>query len=151
MEIYYRRSNGNVETVVYLLPDLSTAAPSASEWTAITSSYRVALKGKDKKPKTKTSISTSSPDQSEIAKPKVESEQEKNGTEEKSGVQPADQSQDTCSSGEKNDKDLQPPEVEKQKGSGEDGSNQSADGAGDNLGVEVMEVPLDPKSFSFLL
>ncbi|XP_021950634.1 uncharacterized protein LOC110847903 isoform X2 [Folsomia candida] len=47
MEIYYRRSNGNLETVVYFLPDLSSCVPSLPEWDKITKSYRIALNGPD--------------------------------------------------------------------------------------------------------
>lgn len=45
MEIYYRRSNGNLETVVYFLPDLSSCVPAQNEWDIITKAYRVALYG----------------------------------------------------------------------------------------------------------
>jgi hypothetical protein len=48
MEIYYRRINGNLETVVYFLPDLSSTLPSPKEWTIITRTYRQALYGPDK-------------------------------------------------------------------------------------------------------
>jgi hypothetical protein len=48
MELYYRRNNGNLETVVYFLPDTSGGAiPGQNEWDSIRSLYRIALYGKD--------------------------------------------------------------------------------------------------------
>jgi len=49
MELYYRRSNGNLETVVYLLPDIWSALPTSSEWTRLKGIYRTALYGEEDK------------------------------------------------------------------------------------------------------
>jgi len=48
MELYYRRNNGNLETVVYFLPDTNPSTiPGQMEWDTIRSTYRLALYGKE--------------------------------------------------------------------------------------------------------
>jgi len=43
MELYYRRSNGVLETVVFFIPDISTCVPSEKEWRHIGGAYKLAL------------------------------------------------------------------------------------------------------------
>ena len=50
MELYYRRSNGILETVVIFMPDLSTILPSTQEWKEISQAYKLALFGPEPEP-----------------------------------------------------------------------------------------------------
>ena len=43
MELYYRRSNGVLETVVFFIPDISTCVPSEEDWRHVGDVYRLAL------------------------------------------------------------------------------------------------------------
>ncbi|CAG7720935.1 unnamed protein product [Allacma fusca] len=49
MELYYRRGNGNVETVIVLLPNIWTALPSRREWEDIQKAYKQVFVGADSK------------------------------------------------------------------------------------------------------
>jgi len=53
MELYYRRSNGILETVVIYIPDLHSILPTTQEWKDVTQAYKLAIFGPEVEKKDK--------------------------------------------------------------------------------------------------
>ncbi len=83
MELYYRRSNGILETVVIFLPDLSTILPAGREWKEINQAYKFALfgpEGLEKKEESKAPAASGAAASEEGVKVETEMKEEPSAT-----------------------------------------------------------------------